>query len=90
LPLVSCIVVSVDYRLTPEHAFPATPEDCYAALQWMAAHAEELGIDPSRIGVRGESAGGGLCAAIALMARDRKKVKLIFQMPSMAVSMTDI
>ena len=78
---VGCVVVSVDYRLAPEHAFPAAPEDCYAALKWMAAHAEELGIDPSRIGVRGGSAGGGLCAAVALMARDRKEVKLIFQMP---------
>jgi acetyl esterase/lipase len=78
---VSCVVVSVDYRLAPEHAFPAAPEDCYAALKWMAAHSEELGIDPSHIGVRGGSAGGGLCAAVALMARDRKEVKLIFQMP---------
>jgi len=78
---VGCVVVSVDYRLAPEHTFPAAPEDCYATLRWMAAHAEELGIDPTRIGVRGGSAGGGLCAAVALMARDRKEVKLIFQMP---------
>lgn len=78
---VGCVVVSVDYRLAPEHPFPAAPEDCYAALRWMAAHVEELGIDPARIGVRGGSAGGGLCAAVALMARDRKEVKLIFQMP---------
>jgi acetyl esterase/lipase len=78
---VGCVVVSVDYRLAPEHPFPAAPEDCYAALQWMVAHAEQLGIDPSRIGVRGGSAGGGLCASVALMARDRKEVKLIFQMP---------
>ena len=78
---VGCVVVSVDYRLAPEHTFPAAPEDCYAALKWLAAHTEELGIDPARIGVRGGSAGGGLCAAVALMARDRKEVKLIFQMP---------
>jgi acetyl esterase/lipase len=78
---VGCVLVSVDYRLAPEHTFPAAPEDCYAALQWMLAHAEQLGIDPSHIGVRGGSAGGGLCAAVALMARDRKEIKLIFQMP---------
>jgi acetyl esterase/lipase len=84
LPLVEevgCVAVSVDYRLAPEHPFPAALEDCYAALTWMAAHTEELGIDPSRLGVFGGSAGGGLCAAVALMARDRKEVKLIFQMP---------
>lgn len=78
---VGCVVVSVDYRLAPEHPFPAAPEDCYAALKWMAANAGPLGIDLSRIGVRGGSAGGGLCAAVALMARDRGEVKLIFQMP---------
>ena len=78
---VGCVVVSVDYRLAPEHPFPAAPEDCYAALTWLADNAESLGIDSSRIGVRGGSAGGGLCAAVALMARDRKQVKLIFQMP---------
>src|SRR5438552_3265281 len=78
---VGSIVVSVDYRLAPEHPFPAAPEDCYAALQWIAAHAGQLGIDPARIGIRGGSAGCGLCAAVALMARDRKEVQLIFQMP---------
>ncbi len=64
------VVVSVDYRLTPEHPYPAAVNDCWASLLWMHEHARELGIDTARIGVAGDSAGGNLGAVMCLKARD--------------------
>jgi len=77
----NCVVVSVDYRLAPEHRYPAAIEDCYSALVWMTNAAEELNIDLSRVAIAGMSAGGGLTAALALMARDRGGPAIAFQMP---------
>jgi acetyl esterase/lipase len=67
---IGIVAVSVEYRLAPEHPHPAPVEDCYAGLLWTAKHADELGIDPARLVIAGASAGGGLAAGTALMARD--------------------
>jgi acetyl esterase len=74
------IVVSVEYRLAPEHPFPAAPEDCYEATCWVATHAAQLGGDQQRVAVAGDSAGGNLAAVVALMARDRGTPPLVHQL----------
>lgn len=75
-----CTVFSVDYRLAPEHPFPAGPNDCYAALSWVMNDASALGIDRTKVVLGGASAGGGMAAGVALMNRDRDKFQLKLQL----------
>src|SRR5690606_30824760 len=76
-----CVIVAPDYRLSIDAPYPAALEDCYEVLLWMKDHAQELGIRSDQLMVGGESAGGGLTAALAMYARDRGEVNLAFQMP---------
>jgi acetyl esterase/lipase len=77
---VDCVTVSVDYRRAPEAPFPAPLEDCYTGLKWCFDHADEIGVDTSRVAIGGGSAGGGLAAALALLVRDRAEMDIVFQM----------
>ncbi len=76
---LDCVIVTVEYRLAPETRFPGSLEDNYTALRWLYAEAESLGVDRSRIAVAGESAGGGHAAILAIAARDRGEIPVIFQ-----------
>ena len=73
------VIANVGYRIAPEHKFPTALEDCAAAIRWLRANAEKIGVDPSRVGISGESAGGNIAAGVAMMAKDDPSIKLAAQ-----------
>lgn len=75
-----CVGVSVEYRLAPETPYPGPLEDCYAGLRWVHEHADEIGVDTTKVGIGGVSAGGGLAAGLALLARDRGELPVAWQL----------
>lgn len=79
-PLLNCVGVSVEYRLAPETPYPGPLDDCYAGLAWVFNNTDRLGIEPTRLGIGGASAGGGLAAGLALLARDRAELPIAFQL----------